>query len=244
MLLKKLFTVLFIASLASEISSQNVIVPEIGKTSPPKPQRPPVTDKPITTPKPNLPASLLSADSKKTQEAYTKSILSERKKDYKSAIQEITDVYNEKDYFTNLRLGWLHYLDSNHQRSIEYYTKAVNIQPNAIEPKLGLTFPLNASGKKDELIKQYETVLKLDPNNAKALYFSGLFYYNQKQYDKSKPLLEKLISLYPSDTDSYALLGWVNLMLEEKDEARTNFERALIINARDRSANEGLKKLK
>lgn len=182
----------------------------------------------------------MGQDNKKIQDAFQQSYTLESKFNYKSAITSLKSVYNEKSYELNLRLGWLSYLDSNQTSSLSYYQKAIDLMPNAIEPKFGIVYPLSVLGKWDEVVKQYELILKADPNQTTANYRLGLIYYNRGQFEKSKTYLDKFLNLYPFDYDAVMMSAWVSLMLNKNSDAKSLFSRALLISPGDKLALEGL----
>ena len=147
----------------------------------------------------------MAQDTKKVQDAFQQSYTLESKYNYKSALAVLKSVYTDKSYELNLRLGWLSYLDSNQTASLSYYQKAIDLMPNAIEPKFGIVYPLSVLGKWDEVIKQYDFILKLDPNQTTANYRLGLIYYNRGQFEKAKTYLDKFLGLYPFDYDAVSV---------------------------------------
>lgn len=186
----------------------------------------------------------MAQDNKKVQDAFQQSYTLESKYNYKSALAVLKSVYTDKSYELNLRLGWLSYLDSNQTASLSYYQKAIDLMPNAIEPKFGIVYPLSVLGKWDDVIKQYDLILKLDPNQTTANYRLGLIYYNRGQFEKAKGYLEKFLTLYPFDYDAVMMSAWVNLMLSKNAEAKTLFNRALLISPGDKLALEGISMVK
>lgn len=186
----------------------------------------------------------MAQDNKKVQDAFQQSYTLESKYNYKSALTVLKSVYTDKSYELNLRLGWLSYLDSNQTASLSYYQKAIDLMPNAIEPKFGIVYPLSVLGKWDEVIKQYDLILKLDPNQTTANYRLGLIYYNRGQFEKAKGYLDKFLGLYPFDYDAVMMSAWVNLMLSKNAEAKTLFNRALLISPGDKLALEGISMVK
>ena len=186
----------------------------------------------------------MAQDNKKVQDAFQQSYTLESKYNYKSALAVLKSVYTDKSYELNLRLGWLSYLDSNQTASISYYQKAIDLMPNSIEPKFGIVYPLSVLGKWDEVIKQYDLILKLDPNQTTANYRLGLIYYNRGQFEKAKGYLDKFLGLYPFDYDAVMMSAWVNLMLSKNAEAKTLFNRALLISPGDKLALEGISMVK
>lgn len=176
-------------------------------------------------------------------QAFANSYTAEKNKEYKKAIESLTKVYAADGYEVNLRLGWLSYLSGQLSESVQYYQKAIALKPYAIEPKLGITYPLGMQNKVEELIAIYSRILETDPQNTIANYRLGYIYYNRGQFDRANVYLEKVVNLYPFDYDSLLLLAWNNLRLQKVKEARVLFQKVLMHNPGDLSAIEGLKLL-
>lgn len=178
------------------------------------------------------------------QSAFYKSYEQEKSGNYTAASKELIAIYNPADYFINIRLGWLHYLSKQYAESIQYYQKAINLKPYAIEAKFGIIKPLSAIENWDRVKEQYLNILKIDSQNTLANYWLGVIYYNRKDYANAEKLFEKIVNLYPLDYDSVIMLGWTKLNLEKSSEARVLFNHALVIRPNDNSALTGLKTLK
>ncbi|MDF2157714.1 tetratricopeptide repeat protein [Algoriphagus sp. CAU 1675] len=176
--------------------------------------------------------------------AFKQSYDLEKTGDFKTAAEKLKAVYQEDGYEINLRLGWLHYLSGQLPESVDYYQKAVNLKPYAIEPKLGLAFPLSMQGNWNQIIGLYEEILKTDPQNSLINYRLGLIYYNRENYNKADPYLEKVVNLYPFDYDGLILLAWNKLNLQKTREAKVLFQKVLMNNPGDTSALEGLELIK
>ncbi len=174
------------------------------------------------------------------QKAFQNSYNEESKKNYAEAISDIMPFYAENNYETNLRIGWLYYLAKNYTASQNYYTRAINVRPNAVEAKFGLIKPLSLSGSWDKVMEQYSNILKLDPQNTQANYWAGIIIYNKKQYATSAKYFAKVVALYPFDYDGNHMLGWALLFSGRKAEAKSCFERALLIKPGDTSSTDGL----
>ncbi|OOQ57232.1 hypothetical protein BC343_16805 [Mucilaginibacter pedocola] len=178
------------------------------------------------------------------QRAYKNSYAEEAKKNYAESINYIKPFYSDGDYDANLRLGWLYFLSKNYTASEGYYAKAVRIKPNSIEAKFGYVKPLSLLASWDKVMAQYAAILKTDPQNTQANYWTGVIYYNRKQYDAASKYFLKVVSLYPFDYDGNQMLAWTFLMLGNKPQARNYFEQALIIKPDDVSCLDGLAKAK
>ena len=103
---------------------------------------------------------------------FAKSYEYESNKQYDQAIEVLKEVKADI-YAVNLRLGWLYYCKGNYRVSIMYYSKAIQLRPTSLEARFGYVLP--AAKMKDwiKVGKQYDAILKLDPNNTKANYYRG-----------------------------------------------------------------------
>ncbi len=174
--------------------------------------------------------------------AFATSYAAESKANYAEAITAIKGVYSGT-YEQNLRLGWLSFLAKNYTVSANYYQKAVDQRAYAIEPKFGLVKPLNALNQIDRMLKLYEDILKIDPQNTQANYWLGVIYLNRKTYDKAAKYFERVVNLYPFDYDVNLSLAWTYVNLGRKPEARALYQRVLLIRPGDETALNGLKRL-
>jgi tetratricopeptide (TPR) repeat protein len=185
-----------------------------------------------------------SQDSKTTQAAFGKSYAFEAKYQYDEAIKAIKEVYSEKSYPVNARLGWLYYLNKNYSSSINCYQKAHDIMPAAVEPLWGLLSPQIALEKWTEVEKTYFAIIKLEPKNATAHYKLGMIYYYRKNYTTAKKYFDISLNLYPLDYDSLLMTAWTNYFLGNLNEAKILFNRVLLLYQTDSSALEGLSLIK
>lgn len=178
------------------------------------------------------------------QRAYKSSYAEEAKKNYTESINDIKPFYSETNYEANLRMGWLYFLAKNYTVSEQYYARAIKIKPNAIEAKFGCIKPLSLLASWDKVLMQYQAILKIDPQNTQANYWTGTIYYNRKQFSEAAKFFGKVVSLYPFDYDGNQMLGWSYLQTGNKQLARPCFERALLIKPEDASCTDGLNRSK
>lgn len=175
---------------------------------------------------------------------FTNSYAAEKNGKYADGIKALKDVYDEKSYEINMRLGYLHYMAGLFTESTTYYEKAINLMPYAIEARFGYVLPAAALGNWDKVLHQYLEIVKIDPQNTKANYRIGSIYYGRKDYTTAFKYLEKVVNLYPFDYDGLILYAWTNLQLGKTKEARLLFEKVLWLSPRDKSALEGLSYIK
>jgi tetratricopeptide (TPR) repeat protein len=160
---------------------------------------------------------------------------------YDQAIAALEQVYDENSYEINLRLGWLNYLGGDYPASQQYYSKAINLLPYAIEAKLGYVLPVSALGNWNEVVKVYESILVIDPQNTLTNYRLGLIYYERGEFEKAFSYVEKVVNLYPFDYDSVVLFAWINLKMSDFRKAKVLFSKSLLIVPGNESAMAGLK---
>jgi tetratricopeptide (TPR) repeat protein len=180
------------------------------------------------------------AQSDETIEAFSESYSLEAVGNFAKAIEELNQVYDESSYELNLRLGWLYYNMGNYFESKNKYQRAVELMPYAIEAKLGYVLPVSAMGNWDEVVKTYEKILEIDPQNSLVNYRMGAIFYERKLYEKAFNFCEKTVNQYPFDYDSVILLAWIHYQMGNLREAEVLFKKSMLIKPNNSSAEQGL----
>ena len=176
--------------------------------------------------------------------AFNESLQYEANNDYQKALDVLLkNSFGNNSYLINMRLGWLYYKNEDYENSRNYYTAAISQQNNSIEARLGLTLPLAALNKWDDVSNLYLAILKIDVRNYYANLRLGQIYLNKGEYANAKKYLDRVFSLYPADYEVNLSLGWTYLYLGEKQKAEQLLTSALMMSTNDESATEGLKKL-
>jgi tetratricopeptide (TPR) repeat protein len=175
--------------------------------------------------------------------AFTKSYEYEYAANYKKASETLVNVYDENSYELNLRLGWLQYQAADYTKSISYYKKAIINKPTSIEARIGLSYPLAALGNDDDIIANYQEVLKIDADHSTANYWLGYIYYMHKDMDLAAKHTKKVLEFYPFDYDSNFLLGKIYIAQGKITEAKEVLGLALYYNPSSIMVKEVLEKL-
>jgi len=176
----------------------------------------------------------------KANNSISESYANEKQGKYADAAKPLKALYDEKSYEINLRLGWLTYMQGQFSESVGFYSKAVELMPYAVEPRLGLVLPASAMGNWGLVVEQYNKILSVDPNNTLVLYRMGLISYENKDYKKAYTYFEKVVNLYPFDYYGVLMLGWTDYQLGKTKEAKVLFQKALLYDPSSASAKEGL----
>lgn len=177
---------------------------------------------------------------KETKDAFQQSYIQEATGETTAAIHSLKEVYDDRSYEINLRLGWLSYQAGNFSESTAYYNRAIELMPYAIEPRFGIVYPGAAMGNWAMVMKQYEKILEISPNNSIAMHRIGLIYYGKEDYENAKRYFEKVVNLFPFDYDALTMLGWSYFKLNNFREAKVLFQKALLHTPGGTSATEGL----
>ncbi len=174
------------------------------------------------------------------QAAFSKSYAFEKNGNFTAALDPLKKVYDESSYELNLRLGWLNYNAGLFDEAIIFYNRAQKLKPYSEEARFGLILPLAALGKWNDVIKIYDAILEVSPNNSVAIYRLGVVYYGRKDYNKAFTLFNKVVDLYPFGYDGLLMLGWTSYFLGKSSQAKVLFNKVNLFNPGDKSANEGL----
>ncbi|MBF0193719.1 MAG: tetratricopeptide repeat protein [Magnetococcales bacterium] len=94
----------------------------------------------------------------------------EEEKKYEKAINVIKPYLKKREdvELANMRVAWLEYLQGNYNAAIKGYEKALNINPDSIEAKLGLSLPLMAQKRYREVRRHLNKIIKKSPWNYTA----------------------------------------------------------------------------
>ena len=73
-----------------------------------------------------------------------------------------------------------------------------------------------------DAVRLYESVIKQNPRDRKALFNLAASYYAEKQYEKMIPVVNQLVAVDPSYDENWKLIGYAYAMLQsqEKDAAK------------------------
>lgn len=183
----------------------------------------------------------LSLQANPTRQAYDY----EKKKDYSNALKIFERLCSENshNYVYHIKAAWLSYMAGRLGKSVGYYSKAIVMEPDAIEPRLGQIKPLLALGKYKQAMTTAKTVLRLDSKNfiarskiAYSLYLSG-------QYPGAEKYYQGLVHDYPTNTEMLIGLGWTYLKRGKRKSAREILEKAEQIAPENQRVISGLKLL-
>lgn len=176
-------------------------------------------------------------------QAFIQSNAAEQRGDLKLAISSL-QATKDNSYLVQLRLGYLYYNNGLAAEAMQHYQQAIKQRPFAIEPRLGLANAAALANNWAQVQTQYESILKIDPNQTYVNYQLGMLYYNKKEYAKALRLFGKVANLYPADYDGLIMLAWTHFRVGNLKEARVLFQQVLLLRPNNASALEGLSLIK
>ena len=112
-------------------------------------------------------------------------------------------------------------------KAIEYYLKAIELNPNYADAYFSLGSVYMKLKKWNEAVINYEKAIDLKPGSIEAYYNLGLAYYYLGKYKDSIKSWEKVIEINPTHVYTYYNLGYVYYKIEKWEEAISNWKKAL-----------------
>ena len=99
--------------------------------------------------------------------------------------------------------------------ALQYFRKAVELEPKKVDYRKNLAQTLEKAGKRDEAIKEYEALLRLDSTDTDALYSLAELYRRQNNRKKERGTYERILKLEPNKAEVRNALAL--LYIDEKD---------------------------
>lgn len=129
--------------------------------------------------------------------------------------------------FAILRTAWLAYLAGDYNASIRGYRSALEINPESLETRLGLTLPLLAQGRWREAEAVAREVLAEAPWNYYAHVRLMVAEEGQRQWQALARHAREVAARYPSDATLLVYLGRAEASQGNTDAALSAYEAVL-----------------
>lgn len=99
------------------------------------------------------------------------------------------------------------YKSQKYDEALDFYTKAVVINPTDKITMLKIANIYKLKGNHTRALSFYDKIITLDKNSSDAYFNKGLVYANQKNYDEAIKCFEKVIDLTPEYPYAYYSIG-------------------------------------
>jgi tetratricopeptide (TPR) repeat protein len=113
-----------------------------------------------------------------------------------------------------------------HVKAIEYYDKAIALNPNFEEAWFNKGFRLGKLERHEEAIECYNKAIALNPNDEEAWFNKGFVLGELGRHEEAIESYDKAIALNPNDEEAWFNKGVVLEKLGHKDEAERCFQKA------------------
>ena len=104
--------------------------------------------------------------------------------------------------------GYEAYKNKDYDKAIEYYKKAIVLNPNLAKAHYNLGTNYSNKGMLDEAISEFEQVLTIDPDYAEAHNNLGNVYSEKGMVDESLSEYEKAITINPDLPQAHYNIGF------------------------------------
>ena len=145
---------------------------------------------------------------------------------YDAAIRVLKNISSDNELVT-LRRGWLNYSKGTHSKSIEYYKKAIKINNNSLDARLGIILPLLEQQRWREAASNANKVIEIAPWNYYAHVRLMLTEEALKQWDKLAKHSSAVHQRYPSDATVLVYMARANHKLDNKQKAKNFYQKVI-----------------
>lgn len=129
------------------------------------------------------------------------------------------------DYFN---LGVFQSKNGNYEKSIYFFTKAIEQNPNDSEAYFNRAYSQQKiGGKEEQIISDYSKSLELNPNDYEAHMNRGIAYMKIQRYSEAIKDYEKSIDIKADYPIVYANLGNVYKLKNDNEKACLNWKKSL-----------------
>ena len=125
----------------------------------------------------------------------------------------------------------------------EEFHRFLSLQPDAVDPQLGLARIATRLGDYEEATRLYRGIVKKHPSQPLAVHNLGWLHYRAGGYWEAKNLLTPLLILYPDQLEPHYTLGMVLMKLGDLFGAEREFLRVTAIDPDNQRARFNLAKL-
>lgn len=173
-----------------------------------------------------------------TEDRWARSYTYESKEEYQKAAALIRPVLGsaKQSEFASLRYAWLSYRNKKYDTSIRYYKRALQINRDSIDARLGLLLPLMAKKRWKDVKKQSKAVLKIDPYNYLAHVRLMMSEEAEMDWNKLSKHAGQLTKRYPANLEPWLYLARAEAWKAKRGLAIEAYEKVLMISPRNLEA--------
>ncbi|MCK4358417.1 MAG: tetratricopeptide repeat protein [Candidatus Cloacimonetes bacterium] len=142
---------------------------------------------------------------------FNKTLYDEAIKEYEIALNYTQDDLDKVDLYGRLGLLYNHPKE-NYDKSIEYYKKALNIQPENEIIYINIGTVYDDKGDYSKAIEYYQKAIEINPDYAEAYYNMGIAYYSKGWKTSAADYLYQAGLIYLGQKDRQKVLRQIDFM--------------------------------
>ena len=131
------------------------------------------------------------------------------------------------DLFSLRLMAKVEFALGNPDKGLVYLKHVAELRPDSPDSLMSLGVGRIATGSQELGIQELEKALKLDPQLTEAEVAIAAAYINSKQFDKARPIIDRLGQEHPDNPVSANLTGMLYLGMGEAEKANSTFESIL-----------------
>lgn len=137
------------------------------------------------------------------------------------------EVYPNIADFYNIKGVFLQNIEKNGAKAIEYYKKAIALNPNADNSYNNCGTAYNDLNLYQEAIEHFEKAIALNSNNADYYNNCGVTYNSLKNHEKALENYQKALSVNPNHLDIYFNIACLQRLTKDKTKALSYLQQAI-----------------
>jgi DNA-binding winged helix-turn-helix (wHTH) protein/TolB-like protein/Tfp pilus assembly protein PilF len=115
----------------------------------------------------------------------------------------------------------------NREEAESYYRRAIEMEPNSMNPHRGYGIFLAEQGRVGEAIDELRRAQSASPTSLSTMAVLGTMYVYARRYDEAVAQYRRVLEMEPSYATAHANLGWVYVMTGRYAEAEASLRKAL-----------------
>jgi tetratricopeptide (TPR) repeat protein len=128
------------------------------------------------------------------------------------------------------RKGYDEWEKGNYEKAIEYYTKAIELNPEYLAAYINRGTVYHDIKEYKTAIKDYDKAVEINPESAEVYSNRGYSYIRIKEYEKALRDLDRAIQLKPNHMPAYNNRGLAYAGLKVNEKAIKNYNKAIELN--------------
>ena len=137
---------------------------------------------------------------------------------------------NTNEFIQAHNKGLLLLEENQFPAALEYFEKALIIDPTSFEGHHNKGMTLEKMGRLQEAVSHYQQAIEYCPESSRTFNNLGNAYRELDLLDEAIKSLEKAIELDPNYAEAFSNLGWTLFRLQEYQQSKEYFKKAIKIN--------------